>query len=177
MVRCVCVCVCEERSPLFGCCSGGTGSSPHLPVPTHTLRCLHAVTPHRFHGNPRARWNVTGEYGGHLNNAVMMIKECSSFLQPQETRGNMTSQTLAQGSKFSQLEDVHHALGGGGYWLCDGEPSESCLWKVTNHIWEMHNIKTWGKSRYTVKKCLGLSIFITKTQEPIKRKYCMYHNS
>lgn len=37
MVRCVCVCVCEERSPLFGCCSGGTGSSPHLPVPTHTL--------------------------------------------------------------------------------------------------------------------------------------------
>ncbi len=58
---------------------------------------------------------MTGEYGGHLNNAVMMIKECSSFLQPQETRGNMTSQTLAQGSKFSQLEDVHHALGGGGY--------------------------------------------------------------
>lgn len=80
-----------------------------------TTRCLHAVTPHCFHGNPRARWNVTGEYGGHLNNAVMMIKECSSFSQPQETRGNMTSQTLAQGSKFSQLEDVHHALGGGGY--------------------------------------------------------------
>lgn len=54
-----------------------------LPTPpsTHshaTTRCLHAVTPHRFHGNPRARWNVTGEYGGHLNNVVMMMKECYS---------------------------------------------------------------------------------------------------
>lgn len=38
------------------------------------------------------------------------MRECSSFSQVQETRGDMTSQTLARGSKSSQ----HHALCGGG---------------------------------------------------------------
>lgn len=98
----------------------------------------------------------------------MIVKECPSccFLIACETRGNMTGQTLARGSKFSQPEEMQPCAGWGRlltlWWVTAGIMS---LKHSKPHMREAQKLKSWGKSYYRAKKHLGMTSQKTNTLE------------
>lgn len=60
---CVCLCVCKREIHALQMLQCGNWLLPTPPsAHSHTsTRCPRAVTPHGFHGNLRARWNMTWE--------------------------------------------------------------------------------------------------------------------